>query len=161
MKTRPLFLLVFFLNSLCFAEVLYVSALKGKLFQENSAASQVITEISRGEAITVKKVEGPWLQVTYKNKTGWISKLFTTKTPPLKDSDVTNLKQLDADKVGRVRLNYENKGAARGLTDSGPKISRSGFQDNQRVYEGMKYLEDQNLSKEEIQNFQSEGNLKP
>lgn len=71
------------------------------------------------------------------------------------------MKQLDSDKVSRVRLNYENKGAARGLTDSSPKISRNGFTDNQKVYEGIKTIEKQEVTPEEIKKFQLEGKLKP
>lgn len=142
-------------------ELVYISTLKAKLLKEPTAQSQIIVEIQRGESVEVKKTDGSWIEVTYKNKTGWLSKLFTSKTAPLKNSDVTNLKQLDSDKVGRVRLNYENKGAARGLTDGGPKISRNGFSDNQKVYEGLQSIENQSLSKDEIQKFQIEGNLKP
>lgn len=143
------------------AETLYISALKTKLLKEPTAQSQSLDEVSRGEAVEVKKTDGAWLQVSYKNKTGWISKLFTSKTQPLKNSDINNLKQLDSDKVGRVRLNYENKGAARGLTDSSAKISRNGFSDNQKIHDGIKTIENQEASPEEIQKFQKEGKLKP
>lgn len=143
------------------AETLYISSLKTKLLKDPVAQSQSVDELSRGEAVEVKKSEGAWLQVSYKNKIGWVSKLFTSKTQPLKNSDVNNFKQLDSDKVGRVRLNYENKGAARGLTDSSVKISRNGFSDNQKVHEGIKAVESQEASPEEIQKFQKEGKLKP
>lgn len=150
-----------FISAFAYSETLYISTLKAKLLKEPNAQSQILEEINRGETIEVKKAEGSWLQASYKNKTGWVSKLFTTKTPPLKNSDVNNTKQLDSDKVSRVRVNYENKGAARGLTDSGPKISRSGFEDNQKVYEGVKQIEKQEIKKEDLQKFQKEGKLKP
>lgn len=143
------------------AETHYITALKTKLLKDPSAQSQSLDELSRGESVEIKKIEGTWLQVNYKNKTGWISKLFTSKTQPLKNSDITNLKQLDSDKVGRVRLNYENKGAARGLTDSSAKISRNGYADNQKIHDGIKMIENQESSPEEIQKFQKEGKLKP
>lgn len=147
----------------CFssADTLYISALKTKLLKEPSAQSQTLDELNRGDSVDVKKIEGTWLQISYKNKTGWISKLFTTKNQPLKNSDVNNMKQLDSDKISRVRLNYENKGAARGLTDSSPKTSRNGFSDNQKVYEGIKTIEKQEATIEEIKKFQQEGKLKP
>lgn len=161
MKLLQLWLSMIILFSLSHAETLYISALKTKILKDPNSQSQTLEEINRGEAVEIKKTEGTWLQITYKNKTGWISKLFTTKNPPLKNSDINNLKQLDSDKVGRVRLNYENKGAARGLTESSPKISRNGFTDNQKIYEGIKTIENQQATVEEIKKFQQEGKWKP
>lgn len=150
-----------FVSTITHSETLYISSLKAKILKEPSAQSQTLEEVSRGESIEVKKIEGSWIHVTYKSKTGWISKLFTTKNPPLKNSDINNTKLLDIDKISRVRVNYENKSAARGLTDSAPKANRNELENNQKISEAVTHIEKQEVKKEDIQKFQKEGKLKP
>ncbi len=161
---KLVFALFFFVSmvvQVCLSkEVVFVTVLKGKLLKENKSQSEVVEELARGESMEILKMEGTWYQVNYKGKVGWIAKLFTSKSPPLKNSDINNFKKIDSDKVGRVRLNYETKGAARGLTDATAKMSRNGYEDNQKLYEGIQSIENQNISKEDILNFQNEGKLK-
>ncbi|MBN8537524.1 MAG: SH3 domain-containing protein [Deltaproteobacteria bacterium] len=156
-----LFFIISIVVEVCFAkEVVFITVLKGKILKENNSQSEALEELARGDSMEIIKMEGAWYHVNYKGKTGWIAKLFTSKSPPLKNSDINNLKKIDSDKVGRVRLNYENKGAARGLTDATTKLSRNGYEDNQKLFEGIQSIENQNFSKDDILNFQNEGKLK-
>ncbi|MCB0369619.1 MAG: SH3 domain-containing protein [Bdellovibrionales bacterium] len=156
------FIMLIFFVSLCHAkETLYVSSLRSKLLKAPDAKSEIAGVLARGTPIVVNSEQGSWLQVSYKNKSGWILKLFTSKNPPLKNSDVNNLEKLDRDKIGRVRVNYESKGAARGLTDSGPSISRNGYVDNQKFYKSIQSIEQQDITRKQIRKFQIQGKYKP
>ena len=142
-------------------ESAYVNSLKVKIYGEPKSSSTVLAEFNRGDSLTVLGSEGNWLHVSAKGQTGWISKLFTSKTPPLKSDDIGKFNSLDKDKVGRVRLNYENKGAARGLTDSAPRVSRNSYQSDQKKYEAIQFIENQKIDIDAIKKFQNEGKLKP
>lgn len=143
------------------AETVFVNALKVKIYSEAKSSSSVLAESNRGDSLTVSGADGNWLHVSVKGQTGWISKLFTSKTPPLKSDDLSKFNSLDKDKVGRVRLNYENKGAARGLTDSGPRVSRNSYESDQKKYEAIQFIENQKTDADTIKKFQNEGKLKP
>lgn len=151
--------LFFSLNALA-NQTLYISSVKAKLYSEPKVSSQLIGELNRNDAIEVLDTQGVWLKTLLKGKSAWISKIFTSQNPPLKADDVSRFNKIDPEKVGRVRLNYENKGAARGLVESGPKGSRNGYQDNQKIFEGIQFIKNQKIETNDIQNFRSEGKLK-
>lgn len=142
-------------------ETVFVNSLKAKLYSEAKASSIVVSEIDRGDSLSVMVTEGNWIKVTAKGKIGWIAKLFTAKVAPLKSDDLKKFNNIDKEKVGRVRLNYENKGAARGLTESTSKVSRYGFESNQKSFEAIQFIDAQQTDLEAIKKFQAEGQLKP
>ncbi len=71
--------MAFVFSSIAFAE--YASK-PLKLKESPSRKAKEICSIERGQKISILQSEGLWLEITDKKQTGWVRKLFVSKSEP-------------------------------------------------------------------------------
>jgi uncharacterized protein YgiM (DUF1202 family) len=64
------------------AETLYVKTPSAELKNSTAATAQVVAQLPRGTALTVKSKQGNWIEVTAGGKTGWVYRFKVSTTKP-------------------------------------------------------------------------------
>jgi uncharacterized protein YgiM (DUF1202 family) len=130
-------ILFLFLYS-CLAQEVYFKSLKGKLLAEPKPKSNVISELKRGDKLSLVSKKAGWLSVEYDGKSGWVAKILTSKKPPGKKVSLLN-KKVDLSKKARKRAsNFSSSAAARGLMPSKEEIEYKMQSANKKALKKMK-----------------------
>ncbi|MCM2279219.1 MAG: SH3 domain-containing protein [Oligoflexia bacterium] len=141
-------------------ETLYVQPAQTPLKSAPQMNAANITQLRRGEALTVLKKEGIWFQVTAGKSTGWISKLFVNTSKPVGEAELS--KELADDKnlgkASRRRVSsYAASASTRGLT-AGNRM-REGRETYQSDFKAVEKMEELKVPENELRNFQQAGKL--
>ncbi|MDY6933348.1 MAG: SH3 domain-containing protein [Spirochaetota bacterium] len=118
-------------SSILSAEALYVSSMKTSLYSKANRKSAKIMTLKRGARLNLLSTKGLWLQVSFANKKGWVSKMVTSKNKPGPRLSILGSAGHNARIHARKRASSDVTAAsARGLVDddastSSKKRSRS------------------------------------
>lgn len=139
------------LNMLHASENHYVSSAKAKLMDGPEFRAEVLAELERGTEIQVINQQGPWLEVQLGEKTGWVSRMLTSSTPPMERISVlggneeSNLRD-----VRRRTSAITTAAAARGLAASRQEGNDSIHPSD---YQALELMESIEVSAEELEAF--------
>jgi|GEM_PF-3473485 len=136
-------------------EVVFVQAEKTKLLVDSKMGSAVAGEVTRGTSLKVLELKGGWYKVEVEGKTGFISKLFVSKTAPVGVAQLKNVEGASEEKMARKRSsNYSVSAATRGLqTGSRNRNNQEKYRSNNKAVED---LENAQVTSEEVHQFQED-----
>jgi len=148
-STISIFMLLF-LPSAVLAGDLYVQSIKARILSSPSLGSQIVVEANRGEVLKELEKEGNWFKVSYKESTGWVSRLLVGPKPPSGKVSVLEETEEKLEKGSRRRASaFATAAAARGLAEERARIS-----DQLKVdYDGLEWMEKINISDEKAAMF--------
>lgn len=139
----------------------FVQSQSTQLRKDPQASAAPVAELKRGDALTVLKREGPWLQVkTSANAEGWVPKILTSTVKPIGQAQLLkDTANLDSNaKTSRRRTSdYAVSAATRGLAAS--ERHRPGdeaFRSNRKAVDE---LEKVRVSPDQVKKFKQEGQL--
>lgn len=101
-------------------QAMYVQSAKANLMTGPGFDTELVTVLQKGDAVTMVKEQGRWVQVTLPSSSGngWMSKLLLGNQPPMKKVSVLKGKQEQLEKSARRRASASASAAAtRGLRD--------------------------------------------
>lgn len=140
------------------AEEIYVQSVKAKIKQEPNSSAADAFEVERGNTLEKIETQGLWIKIKFKNKTGWINKILTSPNKPVGQSDLLKLTDESVEKVTRKRTsNYSVSASTRGLVSS--NRNRANAKKYRANFKSLEDLEDQGVSKQEVNDFMIKGNL--
>lgn len=137
-----------------FAADLYVQSVKASILSSPALGSQAVAEARRGEILKeLEKLDG-WHKVSYKDKTGWVSKLLIGLKPPTGKVSILEETEEKIEKGARKRASaFTTAAAARGLAEQRARIS-----DKFKVdYDGVEKMEKLDIRETEAVDFVSKG----
>ena len=150
------FIFIGIFTTASFAEVMYVLPNKAKLMDSPTMGSTALLEIPHGNKVTVEKIDGIWMNVSYKNNSGWICKFNLSSTDPKKDSIIESLSKTDLKKNARRRASsYSTAATSRGLTEMDEKIH------SDANYDALKQMMAYKPKQKDVHLFMIEGGLIP
>lgn len=151
-----LFIFLGIFTSASFAKVMYILPNKAKLLESPTMGTKAILDIPHGNQVTVEEIDGIWMNVTYKNNSGWICKFNLSNTDPKKDSIIESLKKTDLKKNARRRASsYSTAATSRGLTEMDETIR------SDADYDALKQMIAYKPKQEDVYLFMTEGGLIP
>lgn len=132
-----LLIALLFVAPLTQAAVLYVQSVKAPILSATSFGSQKVAEASKGEALNEIEKKGSWHKVSYKNKTGWVSRLLISPNPPSGRVSVLVGTSENLESGARKRASaFTTAAAARGLAEDRSRVSdkfKTNFRDVERM----------------------------
>jgi len=151
-----LFIFIGTLTAASFAEVMYVLPNKAKLMDSPTMGTTVLLEIPHGHKVSVEETSGIWVNVNYKNNSGWICKFNLSNTDPKKDSIIESLSKTDLKKNARRRASaYSTAATTRGLSEMDETIR------SDADYDALKQMMAYKPKQEDVHLFMIEGGLTP
>ncbi|PLA74128.1 hypothetical protein CYQ88_07760 [Hydrogenovibrio sp. SC-1] len=157
MKNRPVkYFLSLLLSSMVLipfaaqAEPQYISSNKAKILKEPDFQAEMVAELVKGDQVKVLDQKGVWLNVSFAQKKGWVSKFLVKETPPndritvLPGDTETELKD-----VRRRASAITTAAAARGLAAT----ARAEAGDVVVNMEGVRYMESFSVTSQELEQF--------
>jgi uncharacterized protein YgiM (DUF1202 family) len=138
------------------ADMLFVQSGKAKLMASPSFNSEVVTVAAKGDPLKLLEKADRWYQVNYNGKSGWVSKLLVSPTPPKDKISVIKETESEAQKenVRRRASSASTAAAARGLReDSRARSSDQGKPD----WKALEQVESVHVDQEDINQFQQRG----
>ncbi|NDG84031.1 MAG: SH3 domain-containing protein [Proteobacteria bacterium] len=159
--TRHTFAALLLLGPVVRAETVYVQAVKTQLRAEPKISAPFLAEPARGAELTVNKKEGPWLEVRYSGKTGWVNRLFTGPMKPVGESELGKLSEDEnlAKSARRRSSSYSVAATTRGLT-AGNRV-REGRDPYASDLEAVQKLDAYRIDPKELEEFKKAGGLEP
>ena len=129
---------------------LYVQSVKAPILSAPSFGSAKLVEASKGDALKELEKKGGWHKVSYKNKTGWVSRLLIGTKPPVGRVSVLEGGSENLEAGARRRASaFTTAAAARGLAEDRSRVS-----DKYRVsFAGVARMEAVKISDEEAISF--------
>jgi len=127
MKAVPYFLFCIF--SLLFSTIgqaadFYVQSVKAPIMSGPSFGSSKLAEAKKGDAVKELEMKGSWRKVSYKDKTGWISKLLVSSKPPIARVSVFERTSEKLETGARRRASaFTTAAAARGFAEDRTRVS--------------------------------------
>ncbi len=101
------------------SETLYVRSYKIKLMASPLHRSKILVVLKRGDQVEKLNARKSWVNIRYKNNTGWVNRLALSNKPPQKQVSLF-AKKVDISSKARKRAStFTSAAAARGLMDSG------------------------------------------
>ena len=136
-------------------QVMYVQSAKANLMASPGFDSKLLNVLQKGESVTVLKEQGRWIQVTYLESNGWVSKLLLASQPPMDKVSVLQGKEEQLKNSARLRASTNVTAAAtRGLrNDERARMSDSGKAD----YDELEEMEAVEVKEAEVRKFHQEG----
>ena len=144
--------------SMALAKVVYVSSYVTSMYKEKSRSSQKVINLRRGARLFVLSNQGPWLKIRYRNKTGWVQKLFTRNRMPGQRMSILGSASKAALLHARKRASSNVTAAsARGLLDS----PRAKNYSSNKAYDpqALARMENMFISDEDLIKFLKEGGI--
>lgn len=103
---------------------LYVQSIKAPILTTPSFGSPKVTEAIKGEILKELDSKGGWHKVTYKNKTGWVSRLLIGTKPPTNRVSVLEGTGENLGAGARKRASaFTTAAAARGFAEDRSRVS--------------------------------------
>ncbi len=154
---------IFFLSSVSFAGVVYVSSFRTSLYKDAGKSAKILT-LKRGSKLTVITRKGSWLNVKYGKKRGWVKKLFTSIRKPGKRQSILGSAGTNARIHARRRASSDVTAAsARGLMEDNPAYagrSRSvGKKNLDFDFETIREIESRIVPEEELLKFLADAGI--
>lgn len=156
MKNRPMMFFYSLLLSMMLiplvahADQQYISSNKAKILKEPDFQAELVAELVKGDPVKVLSQKGVWLNVSFAQKQGWVSKFLVKDTPPndritvLPGDNETELKD-----VRRRASAITTAAAARGLAAT----AREEAGDLVVNMEGVRYMESFSVTRQELEQF--------
>jgi hypothetical protein len=97
-----------------------------------------------GSQVDVVGTEGAFLKISYKGKTGYVSKMFTSENPPVGKIDASGKPTEDSPQASARKRSstFAETASARGLTESEKMRSgRGGSDDDKFSYSGVEWIQ--------------------
>ena len=124
---------------------------KAKILSSPSFKAKVVVVAKKGQVLEVVKKKGRWYQVKIGNKTGWVSRLLVSKTPPMKKISVLASRGKKISKKARRRASVmTSAAAARGLAEDDRRRVGAGEMSD---YAALEQMESVNVTEDEVDNF--------
>jgi uncharacterized protein YgiM (DUF1202 family) len=144
------------------AEVVFVQAVTTSLRKDRANTAESVTEVKRGDSLTVLSREGIWLKVrTAKAAEGWIPKVLTSTLAPVGQAqllkDNANLDS-KAKSSRRRTSDYAVSAATRGLA-SGER-RRPGEESYRSNHQAVEEIEQIVITPEQLKTFKDDGDIK-
>ena len=104
---------------------LYVKSLKAPLLKEARNGAETILILERNEAVIGQRAEGPFVEVNFQNKKGYMNKLFLSEKPLMEKGSLLD-KNIDISSKARKRASgFTSAAAARGLKEDSDQIFKT------------------------------------
>ena len=140
-------ILTYFISQFSVAgELMYVQSATAKLKSGPSMSAPDVATLNRGTIVFPGKNQGVWIEVTANNKTGWVSKLFISKTKPVGETELMKNPSETDSKVSRKRS-----------SDFAVSAATRGLQSNDRVRDGRELK----IPDQQVQKFEDAGKMNP
>lgn len=151
---RTLLVVLLFIAPWAQAADIYVQSVKASILSAPSFGSQKLAEAAKGEALKELEKKGGWHRVSYKDKTGWVSRLLVGVKPPATRVSVLEGSSENLGTGARKRASaFTTAAAARGLAEDRSRVS-----DKYRVnFAGVTRMEAVKVSDEEAIAFLQAG----
>ncbi len=157
MKKNIIFFLSFCLTAMFTTtalgqQVMYVQSLKAKIMKWPSFKATVVSEVGKGQLLTLIGKEGNWAKVRFgSQKEGYISSLLLSKQPPISKQGLIKAEEgVISTSVRRRASTYTSAAAARGLAaDDRRRLSVVEKSD----YTSLEKIEQFSLTEDEIMKF--------
>lgn len=129
---------------------IYVQSVKAPILSGPSFGSAKLAEAAKGDALKELEKKGGWHKVSYKDKTGWISRLLISAKPPAGRVSVLEGTSENLETGARKRASaFTTAAAARGLSEDRSRVS-----DKYRVnFKGVERMEAVKINDDEALNF--------
>ena len=133
---------------------LFVQSVKAPILANPALGSPKVAEAVKGEALKETEKKDNWYKVSYKDKTGWVSKLLVGPKPPASKVSILEETEEQVEKGARKRASaFTTAAAARGLAEERARLS-----DKFKVdYNGVEMMEAIRITDEEASRFIQEG----
>ncbi len=142
------------LPSMADAADLYVQSVKAPILSAPSLGSPKLAEAKKGEPLKEMEKQGNWYKVSYKDKTGWVSRLLVGQRPPASKVSVLEGAGEKLETGARKRASaFTTAAAARGFAEERSRVSDKYKVDFARV----EHMEAIKVSDEEALAFLQEG----
>lgn len=106
------------------AAVLYVQSIKAPILSAPSFGSSRLAEAAKGDALNEVENKGGWHKVSYKDKTGWVSRLLIGTKPPAGRISVLEGTSENLETGARKRASaFTTAAAARGFAEERSRVS--------------------------------------
>lgn len=158
---KIIFILTFFISQFSIAgELMFVQAATAKLKSGPSMSAPDVATLNRGTIVYPGKTQGVWIEVTANNKTGWISKLFISKTKPVGEAELMKNPSETDSKVSRKRSSdFAVSAATRGLqSNERVRDGRELYRSNTQAVDNLDQL---NIPDQQVQKFEEAGKMNP
>lgn len=145
------------LLGVAWAETVFVQAKSAKLRSGKTSLDPVVADLKYGEALELRKTEGPWMEVrTRSGVTGWI---FASKTSTVKPSGSDDeLAKLGRSFRGKEASDATASAGARGLDKvSEGYANRSGI--SQRYRDEVDQMTAYKITDQQVEDFLKKGGL--
>lgn len=117
-------LLIAFIPSVVLAADLYVQSIRAPIMSAPSLGSQVIAEAHKSDLLKEVEKQGNWHRVSYKDKTGWVSKLLVGLKPPMGKVSLLEETEEKLSTGARKRASaFTTAAAARGLAEDRARVN--------------------------------------
>ena len=148
------FLLITYASS-SIANTMYILPKEAKLLETPAMGAPIILSIAHAEKVSIKKDDGLWVNIHYKNNNGWICKFNLSNTDPAKDSIIETLSNTDLKKNARRRASsYSTAATTRGLSEMDETIH------SEADYDALKEMMAYKPKKEDVYLFMQDGGLR-
>lgn len=133
---------------------LYVQSIKAPILSAPSFGSLRLAEAAKGELLKEVENKGGWHKVSYKGKTGWVSRLLIGPKPPAGRISVLEGTSENLETGARKRASaFTTAAAARGFAEDRSRVS-----DKYKVnFAGVARMEDIKVSDGDAMAFLQEG----
>ena len=133
---------------------LYVQSVKAPILSAPSLGSPKLAEAKKGEPLKEMEKQGNWHKVSYKDKTGWVSRLLVGQRPPAAKVSVLESSGEKLETGARKRASaFTTAAAARGFAEERSRVS-----DKYKVdFAKVEHMEAVKVSDEEALAFLQEG----
>lgn len=154
MKKLCFIVLLLVMQSPAYAADLFIQSVKARILAEPSFGASMVAEAQKGERLSELEKKGNWFKVSYRDKTGWVSRLIVSPNPPAGKISIFEDSGETLESGARRRASaFTTAAAARGLAEERARIS-----DKYRVdYQGLKAMEALKISEEEALAFLQAG----
>ena len=118
-----------FASASALAATVYVKSAKAKIMKSPRFDAPLVSEVERGQALSLVEKGDRWIKVKHADKEGWVSELLVSEEPPKGRQSVLETGEDDlAGKARRRASAIATAGASRGLRAEGMKDMGEGDQ---------------------------------
>ena len=119
-----LFIALSFVAALAQAADYYVQSIKAPILSAPSFGSSKVAEVAKGSVLKELESKGGWYRVSYKDKTGWVSRLLIGPRPPAARVSVLEGTSENLETGARKRASaFTTAAAARGFSEDRSRVS--------------------------------------
>mgnify|MGYP002640105861 FL=1 len=131
-------------------QIVYVSSLKAKVYQNPTFNSPVIMQLNRSSKVAAIDRKGMWVKISLVKESGWVTKFNVTEKEPIahKISIFDRIKKMFSTRHSRDRVSVvSTAGGIRGLSDG--EVDSTGT----RNFESVKKIESIEINQSELDAF--------